>query len=68
MFDSLVDSWSTTLDRAQRDQRMVEMARIYSEELPSTPIWYVLNLTVHTSALRGPGREADDVHLWELLR
>lgn len=64
-FDRLVDAWSTTLDSVERNQRMVEMAKIYSDELPSTPIWYVLNLTVHVGAVRGPQREADGIYKWE---
>ena len=39
---------------------------IYSEELPSTPVWYVLNLTAFASSLDGPTYEADGIHTWEL--
>jgi len=34
----LLDAWNSTLDRSERNQRMVEMARVYSEDLPSIPI------------------------------
>jgi hypothetical protein len=45
---------------------LVEMARIYSEELPSTPVWYVLNLTAHVSTLKGPTQEVEGIYAWEL--
>lgn len=64
-FDALVDLWNTTLNRTDRNGHMVEMARIYSDELPSTPMWYVLNLTAHVAAVQGPRREADSIHTWE---
>lgn len=65
-YDRFVDLWNTTLDRNERVQAMVGMARTYTDELPSTPIWYALNMTAHVAELRGPKREADDIHLWEL--
>src|SRR5438093_4615405 len=46
-YDRLVDAWNTTLDRDARNQHMAEMARIYSEELPSTPIYYNIGITAH---------------------
>ena len=45
---------------------MVEMARVYTEDLPSIPIHYNLAVTAHTAALTGGVAEAGrDIHLWE---
>jgi peptide/nickel transport system substrate-binding protein len=65
-FDRLVEAWNSSLEEAERTRILVEMATIYSRELPSTPVWYVLNLTAHTSELRGPTYEAEGIHTWEL--
>jgi peptide/nickel transport system substrate-binding protein len=65
-FDRLVEAWNTSLVEAERTRILVEMATIYSQELPSTPVWYVLNLTAHLSGLRGPTYEAEGIHTWEL--
>jgi peptide/nickel transport system substrate-binding protein len=65
-FDREVDAWNTTLDGAERSTHLVEMARIYSDEVPSAPVWYVLNLTAFASSVLGPTHEADGIHTWEL--
>ncbi len=65
-FDRLVEAWNSTLDDSERTRMLVEMAAIYSRELPSTPVWYVLNLTAYASSLRGPTYEAEGIHTWEL--
>ncbi len=65
-FDRLVEAWNASLVESERTRLLVEMATIYSRELPSTPVWYVLTLTAHTSALRGPTYEAEGIHAWEL--
>lgn len=64
-YDRLVDAWNTTLDRNERNQRMVEMAKLYSEELPSTPIFFHLTVTPHGNTLRGPTNGVDEIHTWE---
>jgi len=64
-FDRALSGWNSTLDRTQRIQSMVQMARIYSEDLPSIPIHYILGVTAHTAALTGPADEATDIHLWQ---
>ncbi len=64
-FETLLDGWNTTLDQTARIQRMVGMAKVYSDDLPSTPVWYVLNVTAYTADVRGPHHEADEIHLWE---
>jgi peptide/nickel transport system substrate-binding protein len=64
-YDRLVDQWNTTLDRNERNGRMVEMARVYSEDIPSTPLYYNIGATAHVAGLRGPANEAEDIELWD---
>ncbi len=63
-YDRLLGMWRGELDRAQRNQDMVQMARLYSQDLPSIPLHYNLQITAHTSALDGPTREADGISTW----
>lgn len=65
-YDRLVAAWETTLELGERNRRMVEMARLYSDELPSTPIWYQVTPVAYVRGLNGPVDEnATDIHLWE---
>ncbi len=65
-YDRLVSAWESTLERGARNQLMVQMARIYSEDLPSTPIWYQVTPVVYAQNLTGPvDADATDIHLWE---
>src|SRR5437764_13887863 len=65
-YDRLLAAWETTLDRDERHRRMAEMAKLYSEELPSTPIYYQVTPIAYVVGLKGPVDEnATDIHLWE---
>ena len=55
-YDRIVALYETSLDREQRIGHMIELARIYSEELPSTPIFYRVTATPHHACLMGPYR------------
>jgi ABC-type transport system substrate-binding protein len=71
-FDRLFEAYSTTLDRSERIQRIVELQRIQSEELPVIPHFYNLQITPHVAALRGPlarvvpdaAQEIFNIHEW----
>ncbi len=63
-FDRALNGWNSTLDRNQRNQFMVQMAKISSEELPSIPIHYNVDVTAYTVDLTGPTDQATDIHLW----
>lgn len=72
-FDRLVDGFNRTLDRAERTQQVVDMARIYSEQLPKLPHYFNVRVTAHVAALKGPllsttpdaGSESWNAHQWE---
>ena len=63
-FDRLLDVWNTALDQNARVQAVVGMARISSEDLPSIPINYILQITPHVNALKGVKAGVVDIHQW----
>lgn len=63
-YDRLVASWESTLDRNQRNGYMVQMAKLYSEELGSTPLFYHLTVTPHAIGLKGVTEGVYDIHNW----
>ena len=65
-FDQLAASYESTLDRSERTRLLAQMARIYSDELPSTPIWYQVTPVAHFRAVKGPKDDtAAEIHLWQ---
>lgn len=66
-YDKALLGWTASLDRGERVRDLVEMARIYSEDLPSIPIHYNLGVSAHTAALKGVVDEATEIHLWEWI-
>jgi ABC-type transport system substrate-binding protein len=65
-FDRLAGSYESTLDRSERTRLLTQMARIYSDELPSTPIWYQVTPVAHFRAVKGPKDDtAAAIHLWQ---
>jgi ABC-type transport system substrate-binding protein len=69
-FDDHFAAWGSSLDRAQRDQHMVEMARIVSVELPNLPLYLNFEVVAYVANLAGPrarGPSTDkheNVHAW----
>lgn len=71
-FDRLFDLWTTSLDPDQRAERIVQMMKLLSEELPALPLYYNFQVVAHTGSLRGPqpfspeATRYGNVHQWEL--
>lgn len=63
-FDRVLDVWNTALDQNERVQAIVRMAKISSDDLPSIPINYILQITPHVNALKGVKAGVNDIHLW----
>lgn len=63
-YDRLVSAWESSLDREQRKGYMIQMARLFSEELGSTPIFYHVTVTPHVAALAGVRDWSEDIHRW----
>jgi peptide/nickel transport system substrate-binding protein len=70
-FDRLADAFDATLDRAQRGQLVVQMARIFSEDAAVLSLYFNPSITAHVAALRGPTIVAPtidvgwNVHEWQ---
>jgi peptide/nickel transport system substrate-binding protein len=72
-FDRLVDAYNGTLNKTERVRNLVEMARIFSEQLPKLTDFYNVRVTAHTGNLTGPllgsgpdaGSDSWNVHIWE---
>jgi peptide/nickel transport system substrate-binding protein len=73
-FDLLGDTFTTTLEKADRVRLISQMVRIYSEELPTIPLFFNPIPLAHVAALKGPQNVAQDaevawnIHQWELER
>jgi len=71
-FDRFVDAFNTSLDRSERTEHIVQMARIFSDQLPKVPLFFSIRVTAHVAALSGPllsttpeaGSESWNVHEW----
>lgn len=66
-FDRLIEIWDSTLDRSERNRLMVQAARIYSEETPSIPLYYNVEVLAHVAALSGvrAPMAAYNMHEWQ---
>jgi ABC-type transport system substrate-binding protein len=65
--DRLVHAYETTLDRSQRNQYLVEMLKVLSEEVPFYALYYSLSILAHAGNLRGPvASVSNDVATWNL--
>jgi peptide/nickel transport system substrate-binding protein len=70
-FDRLADAFNATLDREQRIQMLVDMARIFSEEAAVISLYFNPTVTAFVAGLRGPqpvvptSDVAWNVHEWE---
>jgi peptide/nickel transport system substrate-binding protein len=53
-YDRTFAAFTTTLDRAERTQRLAELARMLSQELPNYPLMANLGAMTHLSVLKGP--------------
>lgn len=71
-YDRLVEAFATNLDRAQREQLMIEMGRLINEQLPVIPLYYNLDVVAQAAVLRGVQVAPDgaigwNVHDWEMV-
>jgi peptide/nickel transport system substrate-binding protein len=71
-YDRLWDAFNTTLERAERNRQVVDMARLASEHLPIFNLYWNFNVSAHSAALRGLDPQAIDtlvnwnVYEWEM--
>ncbi|HEY3116020.1 MAG TPA: ABC transporter substrate-binding protein [Chloroflexota bacterium] len=53
-YDRLFEAFLNTLDRGQREQQVVQMHRVLSEQLPAFQTHFSAQVMAHVSALQGP--------------
>jgi peptide/nickel transport system substrate-binding protein len=70
-FDRLFELFNITLDRSERNQQVVQMAKIFTEELPGISLHHSLAVIARAAALSGPESFVPDtvvtwnIHEWE---
>ncbi len=53
-YDRLWDSFTKTLDRAERNRQVTDMMRILSEDVPAIPIYFNMAPWAHLASVKGP--------------
>lgn len=70
-FDRLATTFNSTLDRTERTRLLVQMTRIFTDDMAGISLYFNLNAAGFTAALKGPVTpvpESDvawNVHQWE---
>jgi peptide/nickel transport system substrate-binding protein len=71
-YDRVYDAFVTTLDAGQRNQQVIQMVKMLTEDLPATTILFNYNVSAFSSAVRGADPKAFDtlinwnIHEWEM--
>jgi peptide/nickel transport system substrate-binding protein len=71
-FDRLLNAYATTLDRTDRTRHVVQLAKIFTEEVAAIPLYFNPGIVGYVATLSGPqpfSPDADvtwNVHEWEL--
>jgi ABC-type transport system substrate-binding protein len=65
-YDRLWDAFNRTLDRAERNQQVIGMLKIISEQVPAIPYYFNFAPTAHLATLKGPemGARVPDPRLY----
>jgi peptide/nickel transport system substrate-binding protein len=70
-FDRVANQLAATLAANEREQRIAELLRIFSDDIPVIPLYFNPIPIAHVAALRGPAVVAPDaaiawnIHQWE---
>ena len=71
-YERLWSAYSTTLDRSERNQQIVEMMKVVNDQLPGLMLYFNIRPTAHVAALKGPEIGTPEtlfiwnVHEWEM--
>ncbi len=71
-YDRLAELFAATLDRDQRNQQVIAMMRLFSEDVPGLFLYYNEQVVAHAAVLRGPqpiaptGTLTWNAHEWTL--
>lgn len=70
-FERLFELYNTTLDRRERDRLVIEMVKVYSDQLPVFYTYFNIGVLAHLAGLKGPAAGNVDrlsywnIHEWE---
>ncbi len=53
-YDRLADAFTATLDQAERNGQVIQMMRLFSEDVPGLFLYYNEQIVAHAAALTGP--------------
>ena len=53
-YDGLAEAFATTLDRAERSHQVIQMMRLFSEDVPGIFLYYNEQTVAMLSPMRGP--------------
>jgi peptide/nickel transport system substrate-binding protein len=71
-FERLWTAYNTTLDRSERNQQVVDMMKVVTDQLPGIMLYFNIRPTAFTSVLKGPELGTPEslfiwnVHEWEM--
>jgi peptide/nickel transport system substrate-binding protein len=67
-FDALLDRFESTLDQAERNNHVVQMAKRISEQVAVFPLYYDFSVRAHAASIVGPRPSGAswNVHEWQL--
>ena len=60
-YDALLDTYTTTLDRSQRNQQVIDMMRIVTSDLPALALNFEIEVIAHDAGIRIPDVSVDTV-------
>jgi peptide/nickel transport system substrate-binding protein len=69
--DRLIDTWETSLDRSERNQAVVQMTKILTDDCVNVNLYWKLNAQAAIAGLTGPRLTSPDsaadwnIHEWE---
>jgi peptide/nickel transport system substrate-binding protein len=72
--DQLLDDMNVTLDQERWDQDLVEVAQLWTSELPHLPLYYINEVVTYTKGVTGVGARSEtgsdnavtwNVHEWD---
>jgi peptide/nickel transport system substrate-binding protein len=72
-FERLYEAYRTTLDRTARDQRVIDLMRYTSEQVPAYLLYFNIGVLAHLATLRGPAPGYLErwvlwnIHEWEFI-
>jgi ABC-type transport system substrate-binding protein len=66
-FDRLFTLFNTTLDRGERDKVVIDMVKLYSDQLPAFYTYFQIGILAYLSDLKGPAAgSVDRTPYWNL--